>query len=216
MRSLVIVVPASLVFVAGLQAQALTEHAAAAAGASIGTAGGKGISNSMTKIFGDVDKQTGKAADSKKQTKTVADPSAQKDSAKRASGAGPAPIEPTPFPSGRRPAHRAQHPLAPQPVQPEKTVAVRAVVNPAPAAVPAPPPEPVVKVPTREELTAVKVGATESDMIAALGQPSSRVTIPDDDGHLRESCQYWANGHVLGTIHLDNGQVASVVPSPEN
>jgi hypothetical protein len=54
------------------------------------------------------------------------------------------------------------------------------------------------------------VGATEKEMLAALGVPESRVSIPDDDGHLRESCQYWAQGRPLGTVRLDNGQVVQV------
>ena len=65
--------------------------------------------------------------------------------------------------------------------------------------------------PTAEELASVKVGATESDVLATLGQPESRVTIPDD-GHMLQICQYWANGQPLGTIRLDNGQVVSVEP----
>lgn len=217
MRSLALVLPASLLFVAGLEGQALTEHAAAAAGATIGTAAGKGLSNSMSKIFGDVDKQTDKAAAPKKQNKPVTDPEAvaQKNPSKRAMGSGDhanVPIEPTPHPAApRRRATRSAF------AQPEKAVAVGTVASPSPmAAAPIAEPEPPAKVPTAEEFASIKTGATESDMINALGQPSSRVTIPDDDGHLRETCQYWANGHMLGTIRLDNGQVASVERSPEN
>jgi hypothetical protein len=49
-----------------------------------------------------------------------------------------------------------------------------------------------------------------SDLRAALGAPESTVSIPGDDGHLIESCQYWANGEPIGTVHLDNGRVVSV------
>jgi hypothetical protein len=76
--------------------------------------------------------------------------------------------------------------------------------------------QPIVKVPTVEGLANIKVGTTEDELFTALGQPSSRVSIPDDHGHLRESCQYWANGRQLGTIRLDNGQVVTVETRPEN
>ena len=42
--------------------QSLTEHAAAAAGATIGTAAGKPLGTALGKIFGDVDQSTNKAA----------------------------------------------------------------------------------------------------------------------------------------------------------
>ena len=44
----------------------------------------------------------------------------------------------------------------------------------------------------------------------ALGAPESTVSIPGDDGHLLEICQYWAKGEPVGTIRLDNGRVVSV------
>jgi hypothetical protein len=56
----------------------------------------------------------------------------------------------------------------------------------------------------------IQVGATENDVVAALGQPASRVIIPDDDGHLRESFQFWAQGSQIGTVRLDNGYVVKV------
>jgi hypothetical protein len=72
------------------------------------------------------------------------------------------------------------------------------------------PAEPVVKEPSAEEVSAVKVGETSTQLEAVLGAPESRVSIPDDDGHLLEICQYWAKGQQLGTIRLDNGRVVSV------
>src|SRR5271165_3864987 len=42
--------------------QALTEHAAAVAGASVGTGAGKSIGESLTKVFGDVDDTAVKAS----------------------------------------------------------------------------------------------------------------------------------------------------------
>jgi hypothetical protein len=67
----------------------------------------------------------------------------------------------------------------------------------------------VIKEPSVEEVASIQVGATSSEMRAALGTPESRVSIPGDDGHLLEICQYWAKGEAIGTIRLDNGRVIS-------
>jgi hypothetical protein len=214
MRSLALVLPASLMFVVGVHGQALTEHAAAAAGAAIGTGAGKGLSNSMTKIFGETDKQTAKAAnpDAKKPSKPVPDPPpdplAAKSKAKPSALPGGDPA-PAPIPAASRRA--ARKPV----LTGETTSALQSAVIASP--IPAAPAivEPIIKVPTAEDLANIKVGTTAEDLVTALGQPSSRVVIPDDDGHLREICQYWANGQVLGTIRLDNGQVATVEPRRE-
>src|SRR5271156_6210427 len=59
MRSLALTaVLGSLVASTGLVAQSLTEHAAAAAGATIGTAAGKPLGTALGKVFGDVEKAT--------------------------------------------------------------------------------------------------------------------------------------------------------------
>lgn len=73
--------------------------------------------------------------------------------------------------------------------------------------------EPVIKEPTIAEVASVRVGATSSELRAALGAPQSTISIPDDDGHLREILQYWAKGEPIGTIRLDNGRVVSVQTS---
>src|SRR5712675_1098323 len=63
MRSLApIAIIGSLIVSVGIQAQSLSEHAAAAAGATIGTAAGKPLSNAITKIFSQVDNSAQKAA----------------------------------------------------------------------------------------------------------------------------------------------------------
>ena len=219
MRSLVLVLPASLMFVVGVHGQALTEHAAAAAGAAIGVGAGKGLSSSMTKIFGETDKETAKAAkpDAKKPSKPVTDPAVDPLAAK--SKAKPSPVaggdlSPAPAPAAipSTPRRVARKPV----LTGETTSALQSAVIASP--IPAAPAivEPIIKVPTAEDLANIKAGTTAEDMVAALGQPSSRLIIPDDDGHLREICQYWANGRVLGTVRLDNGQVASVEARPQD
>lgn len=196
----------SFVASTGLVAQSLTEHAAAAAGATVGTAAGKPLGTALGKVFADLDRSTSKPA-----TNKTAKPAAVK----------PVPVEPettarvapAPVPSvggsdggvgagggsSRRSAHRR-----------ERAVQTEALV-PAPITpVAAPVAEVVVKEPTLEEVASIKIGTTSSELHAALGTPESRVSIPADDGHLLEICQYWAKGAPLGTVRLDNGHVVSV------
>ena len=102
-------------------------------------------------------------------------------------------------------------------MHPDETAAALIHAAPVPpVTAPIPIVQPIVKVPTVEEIANIKVGTTEDQLLAALGQPASRLSIPDDDGHLRETCQYWANGRQIGTIRLDNGQVVTVETRPEN
>jgi len=210
--------------------QSLTEHAAAAAGATIGTAAGKPLGTSLGKIFGEVDTTASKAA-TPKTAKPIGTNSAP---------AKPAPIAPpqltehasTPVVasgggggdtaggggggggdtaggggggggggSSHHSARRRERPVdseaeVPAPVIPEPVVPVVAPL--------------VVKEPTVQDVASIKVGATASELHAVLGPPESRVSIPGDDGHLLEICQYWAKGEPLGTIRLDNGRVISV------
>jgi hypothetical protein len=72
---------------------------------------------------------------------------------------------------------------------------------------------PVIKEPTVDQVAGIKVGTTSSELRATLGAPESKVSIPGDDGHLLEICQYWAKGEAIGTIRLDNGRVISVQAS---
>ena len=212
MRSSVYFALIGSLFIAGAHAQSLSEHAAAAAGATIGTAAGKPMSNAITKIFSNVDSAAGKAAkptDVKAPAKEVTETKNTKNTA-----ATPAPgVAPTAgFGGGGGRSRNTQRASAPDP----GPVGGSSTAPAAPAAETAPVvavPEVVVKEPTAEEFASVKVGATDKDMIALLGPPSSRLAIPDDDGHLRETCQYWSKGKPLGTIRLDNGQVVTVEAS---
>jgi hypothetical protein len=72
---------------------------------------------------------------------------------------------------------------------------------------------PVIKEPTAQEVAGIRVGATSGELREALGAPESMVSIPGDDGHLIEICQYWAKGEPVGTVRLDNGRVVSVQAS---
>jgi hypothetical protein len=196
MRSLA---PIALLIVSlSVQAQSLSEHAAAAAGATAGVAAGKPLSNAITKIFGQVDNDAQKAAKnpSKPLTKTPAETQAAKAPAVALpASSGPAPASSGGSVSHRRTPRRETAAIAPAPVVAQQFLIV-------PVAAP-------VKHATEEELALIKVGTTERDLIEALGRPSSRISIPEE-GHMLETYQYRANGRPLATIRLDNGQVVTI------
>jgi hypothetical protein len=224
---------ATFVSIANLQAQSLAEHGAAAAGATIGTAAGKPISNAVTKIFGQVDDQAKSA--SKTDVKVVRPaspgekPSPAGPAATATGGAQTLPAGPGPAPAAAgagspggttdeltEPASAARRARAESRRaatrlrrQRESAASESAASLPAPIAAPVPV-EPAVKEPTPEEVAGIQIGASEKDVVDALGVPASRVIIPDDDGHLRESYQYWAKGSQIGTVRLDNGYVVKI------
>jgi hypothetical protein len=208
MRSLAILALGSLVASTSLIGQSLSEHAAAAAGATVGTAAGKPLGTALGKIFGSMDQSTSKAAGTKV-TKPVAVKTETKASA-------PAVATTTTAPplvgavggagSGGSGGSGGGGNVASTHRHREAPVAEEYVPAPAAPVVETP----VVREPSAEDVAAVKVGATSTELQAALGNPESRVSIPDDDGRLLEICQYWAKGQALGTVRLENGRVVSV------
>jgi hypothetical protein len=205
MRSLAIIALGSLAVSFSLAGQTLTEHAAAAAGATIGTAAGKPLGTALGKIFGSMDQSTSKAAGTTKVVKPVEPkvevttrapslPASPGSSGASVGSGGGGSIAVSAGHSGRRRELPAE--TEPQALAPGAEAPVVAV--------------PVVKEPSVEEIAAIQVGATSNELQAALGAPESRVSIPDDDGHLLEICQYWSKGQPLGTVRLDNGRVVSV------
>lgn len=201
----------TLLLAAGGYGQTLSEHAAAAAGATIGTAAGKPVANALSGILGQVDETTATAAKTgakaKAMTTTIAPEKrmAGDTAAETNRAGGPGAFSPG-FGADAGPGD-SDAPQIPLPVARRRAAPVRAVPTPvlAPVVVAEP-----VKEPSLEEVASVKLGTNERDLFAALGMPESRVIVPDDDGHMRESCQYWARGRQLGTIRLDNGQVVRV------
>ena len=191
------------VFVLPAFPQALVDHAAAAAGASIGATAGKPLSNGLTAVFGRVDETTTKAA---KQPAEKDKDKADKTKAEKPSALGAAPGSSTSGPSS--PATASARPQRASTSRP-----VRRAVPPAPSPEPivyltpvvAPPP----KEPALQDLLNVQIGSKEQDCIAALGAPSSRISIPEE-GHMTELLRFTAKGRLLGTIRLDNGQVVNV------
>lgn len=215
-----IAVAGTFLTIANLQAQSLAEHAAAAAGATIGTAAGKPLSGAITKIFGETDDQlkTTNHAITKPSTRTpppveklapggspgaaIAPIGGSGDPGPLGSSGGSAATSPSAAPASRGAAVRHLKPAA------NSTAAFEPTPSPFTTPVVIEPPAP--KQPTLQEVSGIQVGASEKDVLATLGVPASHVTVPDDDGHLRESLQYWANGSQLGTIRLDNGVVSTV------
>jgi hypothetical protein len=198
----------SFLLVTAVEAQSLAEHAAAASGATIGTAAGKPLSNAITKIFGQTDSTTKKAAsasiDTKiANTKTPAKPEPELESAPlvlaapQSGGAGGGSVPSMSSSAPSRHGGFAQRRSAAEYASTNPTVAVIAYQ------------EPPRKEPTAEELASIQVGASEQELVSTLGPPESKVTIPDD-GHMVQICQYWSNGKQLGTVRLDNGQVVNV------
>ncbi|HEV8037366.1 MAG TPA: hypothetical protein VGP62_00785 [Bryobacteraceae bacterium] len=206
MRSLVpIALLGSFVLVTA-QAQSLAEHAAAASGATIGTAAGKPLSNAITKIFGQTDTAAKKAATAPAVTNTPAKPEPESapliQAVPQSGGAGELPS----IGGGSAPSRHGGF-------APRRADTELASINP-PEPVPAYQ-EPPRKEPTDEDFATIQVGASEEQVVAALGQPESKVTIPDD-GHLVQICQYWSNGKQIGTVRLDNGQVVTVESRARN
>jgi hypothetical protein len=198
----------SLVVSNGLVAQSLTEHAAAAAGATIGTAAGKPLGTALGKVFGDVDKSTSTAGTPKTAKPIVVKPAETTAHAPVAptvsAGSDDSSVGSAASGGGSGSSHGAAR---------RKERVVDAEVLPPAPATPVMVPvaaQIVIKEPTVEEVASIKVGTTASELRDMLGMPESRVSIPGDDGHLLEICQYWAKGEAIGTVRLDNGRVISV------
>src|SRR5579863_1918054 len=196
MRSLYPIFIASLTLALPAFPQAILEHSAAAAGATIGTTAGKSLSNSMDKIFGNLEENTVHAAGPTKEDKKKQEKALQNSQA----GAEDSTSSDT---DGKAAASRSRKGHA--------KVAARTQPAAAPL-ISIPAPEPPRKEPALADLLSVKTGAKEESLTASLGQPTSKVTIPDD-GHLVEILRYTAGGELLGVIRVDNGEVVNVLPA---
>jgi hypothetical protein len=193
-----------------LVGQSLTEHAGAAAGATIGTAAGKPLGTSIGTIFGDVGKTAATATTAPKSVKPAAKPIVH-DSAAANDGtvASPGATEQAgDLPTGAGAGSASRSVVRRREARAQRADRIPAPIVPILSPIVAP--APVFKEPTTEQVERIQVGATASELRAALGPAESTVSIPGDDGHLLEICQYWANGEVIGTVRLDNGRVVSV------
>ena len=177
--------------------QVLTEHGAALAGATIGSAAGTSVSNGITKIFGALDASAGKAAQDKDQTedKTKSpSPSAVTASPQALPAVAPS-AGPLAAPSNAAAPRRVSN-------RTEFRTSAAAMYNISPAIEP-----------TLANLQSIKAGTPGEALAKTLGEPSSTITIPED-GHLVQVLRYRAQGQLLGVIHLDNGEVVNVETVP--
>jgi hypothetical protein len=187
---------AALFLGSAAHAQALTSHAAAAAGAAIGTAGGKVLSNVLD---GALNKAASTGAD------PAVKPKPKPIETKTAAAPSPAP---TPEPVSTTTV--SKHARAPRtaPLFPNSE---DRLVETAPTPVEAPPAPPPP--PSPEDFAKLKEGSARQDVLAALGTPASHITIPDE-GHLLETMTYYDGNRQIGTVRLDNGLVVSVTALP--
>ena len=180
--------------------QAMTEFGAAAAGGSIGAAGGKSLSNGISSIFGKVDQQMGKAAKADTPAMTVA-PGVPKDAN------GGVPLPPAPSATAPVSAPVSRTPVRRDPDPPQAAVQIPFAVGVLSDALPSqPPPPPPTMSP--DDLKTVTTGMSRTDVLK-LGIPSSRITT-FEDGHLVESYSYRDNHQRFGGVKLTDGVVSNV------
>jgi hypothetical protein len=178
--------------------QAMIEHAAAAAGGSVGGVAGKKLSDGLNKVMGKVDGTLKGAADQGEPGKAVEKPAAllQVVPGSPTTGARKDDAGVVPPPPMRRAALVKPDPVpAPAPVVEVAPPPVRVV----------PPPPPEV---TSEDLKKVVAGMSREDVLK-LGPPSSRVTM-FEDGHLLEIFRYYAKEADQGVLRLMDGTVSSI------
>jgi hypothetical protein len=182
----------SSVCAASAFSQSLAEHAAAVAGGSIGSAAGKPVSDAITHIFGNVEKTTAKAASAPAPTKPAAPSNSSQPEV---------PELPAVAPAG------ASAPVRHASTGPR---VLNAALTPAPAtATDNPAATPKLGQPSADELRAIATGTPRGELMARLGLPSSRISIPDESG-LLEIYRYSGLNGLAGSVRLENGLVVAV------
>jgi hypothetical protein len=185
-------------------AQNIAETALAAATGSLAGVGGKPISDSLGKIFGQANAQTKSATAPQKQKDA---PTAPEAPAKKADVSTPSPVAgalsagpvsapaPAPAGSGSGQSRPRMHFAAPPPAPaPEPAVAVAPALRPQP---------------TLEQIAAVGTGTERTDVITRLGSPAARLSIPEG-GQLLEVYQYVDHRGNTGSVRLRDGRVSEV------
>jgi hypothetical protein len=195
-----------------VSAQAIMEHAAAAAGATVGTAGGKALSNLIDKTL---NKAAAPEADAAKSTAKTA-PAATPPNAAATTSPNPAAAPSASTPAATKRSRAPRQPAAPVAKPAPDQSLDRALDQTLDHTLDqglAAPVFAVAPVPSIEDFAKVKEGGARQDVFAALGTPSSHITIPDD-GHLIEIMTYSDGRRRLGSVRLDNGQVVSISTAP--
>lgn len=188
-------------------AQALVEHAAAAAGGTAGGVAGKKVSDALSNIFEKVDKSTAKAATADK----PANPNTP------LFEVGPGVPHPSESPAAKRSARRTAAKPDPSSVPPpppvqrasrrtEPVVETASVPVPAPVVAPPPPPPPPQATPA--DLKKIAVGENRQDILK-LGFPAIHITMYDN-GHMLETFRFVSDSSDVGVVRLTDGTVSSV------
>jgi hypothetical protein len=186
-------------------AQTMTEFGAAAAGSTVGGAGGKTVSEGINNIFGKVGQQTVKAAGKESAAPKESAPKESKESPALTLAPG-VPYGDTivpPPPEIRRPAPQtASAPVAtslaiPVPFSPS-------TLADAMPAQPIPPPPTM----TPEALKQVTAGMSRADVLK-LGDPSSKLAM-FEGGHYIETFSYRADGQRFGRVRFQDGAVVTI------
>ena len=180
---------ASVVLIAAAGHAQVTSHVAAAAGAAIGTAGGKVLSNVLDKALAPA-AQTG-------DTQTVAKVPVAPTPAKPTVATGSFPDVPPLSESAAGGSSRRN--VSPRPYF--SSSADRIAFHGSYQNLPPPP--------SVEDFAKIKNGSSRQEVLAALGKPSSHVTIPEE-GHLIEQMSYQYERRYLGSVRLDNGRVVEI------
>ena len=172
-----------------LSGQALTDHAAAIAGATAGVAGARALRDPLTRILQSASEINTPAPPSKNAALT-AYPTASTPTQPPPPAFTPSP---SPAPAWRRGSRGEVRPVL------AATQQIFAAYESAPSASPV----------TTDQLRAVASGATRAEVVAHLGVPSGRISM-DDNGHLVEILQYSARGSRVGSVRCRDGRVESV------
>ena len=187
--------------------QTLTDHAAAIAGASAGVAGGRVVSDALSRVLESAADTTGAAAAETKKTETkkADNRPARSTSAKTGNV--------SPLSSAAAPVFAASTPAPSVPARPWRAPSAdRAVTSsglPPFVHFDMPPPPPAVPAVTSAQLRAIALGTSRADVVGKVGIPAARITM-DDDGRLVEILEYSANGNRVGSVHCSDGRVESV------
>jgi len=190
----------AVLFSISMSAQSMLEHAAAAAGGSVGGVAGKKVSDGLTKIFNKVDKQTQTAAKSGNSAKKPSASAAehhQDDTSAPLLEVGPG--VPKGDISNVPPPPPIRHAFVHKPAPPPPPVEVEA------APPPPPPPPPAV---TSADLKTVTSGMSRAAVLK-MGEPAARISMVEN-GHLLEIYRYQRHDTTLGEVRLTDGSVSNV------
>jgi hypothetical protein len=202
MRRFLIAGVLAIVTTATVNAQAILEYGAAAAGGSAAGVAGKRVSDSLDKVMNKVTDLTKSTPTNDNKPRKLApavppvpevrlkDLNLPQDAAAKAKTRAAQP--------GRRQAN-LRTPAAQQPDPVAAPVAEPAI--------PTPPPPPAATVDDLKSLD----GASREDVLTKMGKPASRITISDERGLVETYSFKNSNGN-LGSVRIINGTVSEVRP----